>query len=84
MLSFTRSGKKFSSSLNRKKRHIQAPLELVEKNDQICSKLNQLFEVREDKEMETHFHETISAFYIATTKRQIHVYIKFNMQAVHP
>lgn len=82
MLSFTRSGKKFSSSLNRKKRHIQAPLELVEKNDQICSKLNQLFKVREDEE--THFHETVSAFYIPTTKRQIHVYIKFNTQAVHP
>lgn len=86
MLSFTRPGKKFSSGLNRKNTpppHSPAALELVEKMTQTFLKLNQLFQVRDKGETETHFQETVSAYSIPTSKRQIHVYIKFNMQAVH-
>lgn len=50
----------------------------------ICLKLNQLFKGTDKGEMKSHFHEPVSAFQIPTTNRQIHVYIKFNMQAVHP
>lgn len=84
MPSFTRSGK--SSLLGRtgKKKEIQTTLELVEKMTKICLKLNQLFKGRDKGETKTLFHEAVSAFQIPTTKRQIHVYIKFNMQAVHP
>lgn len=50
----------------------------------ICLKLNQLFKGTDKGEMKSHFHEPVSAFQIPTTNRQIHVYIKFNMQAVRP
>lgn len=70
--------------LNRKKSNIEATLQLIEKMTKICLKLIQLFKGIDMGEMKSHFHEPVSAFQIPTTKRQIHVYIKFNTQAVHP